>query len=374
MLAVSGCWDRREVNDIAIVIAMALDKEANGLYRLSVQVPLVSRMGGATGGGGGGTGGDKSYYVDSAVGKTIRDANNILQSRMSRELYYAHHRIVIIGERLAKEGFSGALDIISRFPENRLTAYIVMTRGTGIDLLNAQPQFERFSGEAIRELVKSVAIPVSIKDAAQMLNTPGVDAFLPIFAPVDTYPKGKSKEIQVVGIATFRKDKLVATYPKKEVLGLRWFQRTFDPFTVTVMLEGKARINVQISTGKADIRPSIQKMGHVHYDIEVMGSAIVFENLTSLDISKDQNIKMIETKVGQVIMSDIQKIMEQMKKTRTDTVGLGILMARYYPRAWQERYRDRWDEELSRISYKIKTKVQVTSIGQTTKNLTKEEP
>lgn len=374
MLAVSGCWDRREVNDIAIVIALALDREADGLYRLSVQVPLVSRMGGSTGGGGGGTSGDKSYYVDSAVGKSIWEANNILQSRMSRELYYAHHRIVVIGEKLAKEGLSDALDIVTRFPEKRFTAYLVMTKGTGIDLLNAQPQFERFSGEAIRELVKTVAIPVTIKDAVQMLNTPGVDAFLPIFAPVDTYPMGKTKEIQVVGIATFRDDKLVATYPRKEVLGLRWFQRTFDPFSVTIMQEGKARFVVEITKGKADIRPSIRKMGRVHYDIEVIGSAIVFENLTPLDISKDQHIKMIETKVEQLITSDIQKVMEQMKKKKTDTIGLGLLMARYYPRTWQDKYRSRWDEELPRITYRIHTKVQVTSIGQTTKNLTKEEP
>lgn len=50
MLLVSGCWDRREVNDMAIVIAMAMDKEPNGHYRLSVQVPLVSSLGSTSGG------------------------------------------------------------------------------------------------------------------------------------------------------------------------------------------------------------------------------------------------------------------------------------------------------------------------------------
>lgn len=84
--------------------------------------------------------------MDSAVGKTIREANSMIQSRMSRELYYSHHRMIVIGEQLAKEGMSDVLDIVARFPENRLTAYLVMTKGKGIELLNAQPQFERFSG------------------------------------------------------------------------------------------------------------------------------------------------------------------------------------------------------------------------------------
>lgn len=49
LLPVAGCWDRREVNDMALVIAMAMDKEPNGQYRLSVQVPLVSSLGSTSG-------------------------------------------------------------------------------------------------------------------------------------------------------------------------------------------------------------------------------------------------------------------------------------------------------------------------------------
>lgn len=233
VVTVSGCWDRREVNDLAFVIAMGLDKEPNGMYRLSVQVPLVSNLGGPTGGGGG-TSGDKAYYVDSAVGKTIRDANKQIQSRMSRHLYYAHHRMIVIGEDLAKDGIRDPMDVISRFPENRLTAYLVMAKGKAIDLLNAQPQFERFSGEAMRELTKAETIAVSMKDIAQMLNTAGVDAFLPVFAAVDSHPKGKSKEIQAVGLVTFRDAKLEAVYPSGKMSGLRWFQRSFSPFSVDI--------------------------------------------------------------------------------------------------------------------------------------------
>ncbi|MGG1661495.1 Ger(x)C family spore germination protein [Brevibacillus sp. NRS-1366] len=370
MLAVTGCWDRREVNDMAIVIAMAIDKEPNGLYRLSVQVPLVSHLGGPSGGGGG-TSGDKSYYVDSAVGKTIREANNTIQSRMSRHLYYAHHRIIVIGERLAKEGFSDALDIVSRFPENRLTAYIVMTRGKSIELLTAQPQFERFSGEAIRELVKSEAIAVTIKDISQMLNTPGVDAFLPIFTAVDSHPKGKSKEIQSVGIGTFRYDKLIGMYSTKELNGLRWFHRG-APINTILHVGGKENLSITFMDAKAKIKPLFEG-DHVHFNIELYGSAFVTENHSTLDLSQEKNNKIIENKLTQEITNDVKKVVEQIKKTQSDTIGLGIVVGRHFPKEWAVKYRNTWDKELPKITYRIKSKMRVVDIGQTNKNIMKEE-
>ncbi|MED4581977.1 Ger(x)C family spore germination protein [Brevibacillus choshinensis] len=372
MLSVSGCWDRREVNDVAFVIAMAIDKASNGKYRLSVQVPLVSNLGGASGGGGG-TSGDKAFYVDSAEGDTIRDANNKIQSRMSRHLYYAHHRIVVIGNQLAKEGFSEPLDIISRFPENRLTAYIVMTKGEAVSLLQAQPQFERFSGEAIRELVKAATIPVTIKDISQMLNTPGVDAFLPIFEAVDSHPKGKSKEIGSSGIGIFRGDKLVGTYTGEEVMGLRWFQRTFVPFSTIVNMGDGQRLSVYYQKGKADIHPVI-KRGVIHFDIKVYSTAGVVENLSSYDLSERKVDAMIEDQLTKEITRSITKIMEKNKKAHSDPIGLGIVLARNYPNEWKAKYRDQWDKELSRITYTIKSKVQVSNVGQTSTNITKEDP
>ncbi|MDP4086958.1 MAG: Ger(x)C family spore germination protein, partial [Bacillota bacterium] len=34
----SGCWDRREVNDLALVTAAGIDKKSDGLLELSVLV------------------------------------------------------------------------------------------------------------------------------------------------------------------------------------------------------------------------------------------------------------------------------------------------------------------------------------------------
>ncbi|GAB1529253.1 MULTISPECIES: Ger(x)C family spore germination protein [Brevibacillus] len=371
MFLVSGCWDRREVNDMAIVIAMAMDKESDGRYRLSIQVPLVSSLG-AQSGGGGGTSGDKSYYVDSAVGRTIREANGFIQSRMSRQIYYSHHRMIVIGEELARDGMSDVLDIVTRFPENRLTAYIVMTKGKGIELLTAQPQFERFSGEAMRELVKMGGIAVTLKDVAQMLSTPGLDAILPVLAAVDSHPKGKSKEVETTGVGLFRSDKLVAIIKPRELLGLRLFQRDFTPFSFILPLNKKERLTISLSKGRAKIKPEIRK-GRIHYKIDLYASAVVVENMSNLDLEKEKNIRMLQAKLDEQINSGVKHMMQTIQHYRSDFIGLGITLSRNYPQEWQERYRNRWNEVLPKITYEIRTKVNMANIGQTTKNITQGE-
>ena len=47
----TGCWDRIEINDVAIIIATAIDLE-DDMYRVTVQLPLPWPIGDVNGGGG----------------------------------------------------------------------------------------------------------------------------------------------------------------------------------------------------------------------------------------------------------------------------------------------------------------------------------
>lgn len=50
----SGCWDRTEITDLAIVTAASIDKKDNNQIELSVQVFIPSSISSGGGGQGGG--------------------------------------------------------------------------------------------------------------------------------------------------------------------------------------------------------------------------------------------------------------------------------------------------------------------------------
>ncbi|USG67720.1 Ger(x)C family spore germination protein [Brevibacillus ruminantium] len=369
----AGCWDRVEINDRAWVLAFSIDKEADGQYRLSLQLPLVGSLGGPTGGGGG-TSGDKSFYVDSAIGPTLREASNILQSRMSRQIYYAHHRVIIIGEDLAKSGLREILDIVARFPENRLTSYVVMAKGKGVDVLKAQPQLERFSAEAMRELVKLRGVTITVKDLAQMLNTPGIDAHLPVVEAVNSQPKGKQKEIQGIGYSVFRDDKMVYFLERNKSNTFRWFQPTFHFYSALIPIRKNKFVNVQVDQGKLSVKP-IPKNDHVHFRMQVAARAKLIEDHSGLDWGDRKNIRMLEKKLAEQISGEIrQTLLETVNQHQSDPIGLGLILARNYPRLWKQKYRENWTDHLKNVTYEIHIRTSIQSVGQTTENLTEEEP
>lgn len=50
----SGCWSRRELNELAIVLGTGVDLTDDGKIRLTLQIAKAAAFGGAGEGGGGG--------------------------------------------------------------------------------------------------------------------------------------------------------------------------------------------------------------------------------------------------------------------------------------------------------------------------------
>lgn len=81
---ISGCWDRKEINDVAFVIGIAVDKEGDN-YRSSLQIALPGQSGSSgSEGGGGGTSGDKSWFMLSNTAKSVHGTSIEGQKELSR--------------------------------------------------------------------------------------------------------------------------------------------------------------------------------------------------------------------------------------------------------------------------------------------------
>src|SRR5213080_791664 len=175
-IMLTGCWDRTEINDLAIVVATAQDKAGKENYRVTVQAPLPSSLGGpGSSGGGGGTSGEGPFLVAQGTGKNLNQGVQDIQSRLSRKLYFPHRRVLIIGEELAKRGITESLNAILIEPQSRLTTFLLISKGEGLKMLTAQPRMEQFSAEAIREMAKA-RMDVTVRDALLDLERPGKEA------------------------------------------------------------------------------------------------------------------------------------------------------------------------------------------------------
>src|SRR3954454_186533 len=83
----SGCWNQKELTDLAFVMALGIDKTEDELYHVSFQLvnPGNVSSGQNTGGGQG-----LPIAVYKSTGRTITEAARNATKKASRRLYYAH--------------------------------------------------------------------------------------------------------------------------------------------------------------------------------------------------------------------------------------------------------------------------------------------
>ncbi|UFU00614.1 Ger(x)C family spore germination protein [Radiobacillus kanasensis] len=365
LFLLTGCWDRVEVNDLAFVTASGFDKLEENKLRTSVQVPLPGNMGGAgSSGGGGGSGGESPFYVDSGVGRNIRESNDDLQQRMSRKLYFSHRRVLVFGENIARGGFKKSLDVVIEQPQSRLSAYVLVTRGEAMEVLNATPHFEQFSAETMREMAKS-GFGITVKDVMNQIDKPGKDPVIPIVETTKTeneYPEDQKDEIMISGAAILKDDKLKYFANKEESLGAFWlFEETPEKnYTFSVKEDGE--INVSIDDKK--IRTSYTTSGgSPSFSLTIDVQARVMQNEANLDLDMDANYQLAVKNMEKKIKQEINALLEHSMSEGIDVYGFGWYLFQHVNKQWEKKWADNWRNTLKEM--KIDVNVNAT-IQQTT--------
>jgi Ger(x)C family germination protein len=354
IFCLTGCWDRTEVNDMAFVIATGIDKMEENKFKVSVQVPLPSAMGGqgSSGGGGGTTGGP--FYVDSGIGRNVREANDDLQKRMSRELYFGHRRVLIFGEKLAQGGVERSLDVVLEEPQSRLSSYVLLTKGDAMKVLNATPHLEQLPAEAIREMAKRRE-GITVKNVLNDLGRPGKDPVIPVVEVVKTQngeSKDKKDEIKVNGYGVLKHDKLKFYTNKDETSGTLWLLGYYPGQHFTFSVGEKEELNVHVKAQKVDLDYKIIDEVPA-FTLKISVNADIEQNEPNFKLDKqDIYNKAIESMEKQ-IEEEVKAILEHSTSEGIDMYGLGWYLYKTENSLWVEEFKDRWDQLLPELDVEV---------------------
>ncbi|MGM7724009.1 Ger(x)C family spore germination protein [Metabacillus sp. Hm71] len=365
----TGCWNRIEINDIAIVTAVGLDLLEDEEIRLTLQVAIPSKLGPTTGPTGSG---DNSTFMISDTGKTFSEAYRHLQGKLSRRIFFSHSRVLLIGEELARKGVSPILDFYSRYHEPRMNSYIMFTKGNAFEVLKNKPSLESVTAEETRELTKlSVGLSVNIKEFLDMYLTEGLEPVAPQFAtePLEVKVKEKSEETQaIIGAAVFKGDKLEGWMNDSETRGILWIRDQMNLGVITVKVEeekGGGNISANIIRSETKIVPEIKK-GEVKITVNTTSEMNVMENASELDLNDPKNIEKLQTELEKEIHTRIHEVLVKAKdELGSDIFGFGEAVYKKYPKQWNEKYKKDWNERFKKLDVSVHPTVYVRRIGLT---------
>lgn len=363
----TGCWNRIEINDIAIVTAIGLDLVKGDKLRLSLQVAIPSKLG-STGGGGGESG--KSTIIISETGATVSEAYRNIQGKLPRRIFFSQSRVLLIGEDLAKKGVSNIIDFHTRYAEPRINSFIMFTKGKASVVINSMPKFESISAEESKELAKlNVGLKIYVRDFWNMLLTDGLEPFAPQFRlePLEVNTKNKTGKIQAVnGVAVFKKDKLIGWMDAVETRGLLWLRNEVKTGVITIKVpkeDGGGNISTEIFRADTKIVPNL-KNGKLKLTINVITELSIIENDSQLTMFDTKVIKDIQRDIEKEIRDRVQLVVDKMQKEyKSDIFGFGQSVYKKYPKEWNTNYKKNWEQEFAQIEVTIKPKAFVRRVG-----------
>lgn len=386
----TGCWDSTEVNDLALEFAWGVDENQNQGVMISAQTIIPSQINGGQGQGAGvgGSGGSqgKTYFVVTGVGKDTLDAVQQMQTKLSRQVFRGHRRVIVIGEPLARKGIRDILDTYSRDPNLKLrTDIFIVKGGTAKEFLNTSYPLENIPGlGALKEYdqmgsLKEMGLLYLLISATSEGSCPALPVITIGLNP--SSQEGDKQEdpskvngFRIAGAGIFDKNlKLVGFLNPEESRILRWVTGNLKNTMVTADISqenGNASLDVNKLSSK--IQPIIQG-NKIKFQVTLTGEGMIRENNTGLDLTQTKNIALIQASLDKhVEKSVIRTITKVQKEYGTDVFGFSDAIHRKNVTQWKS-LKNNWDKEFSDAEISVKVNLTARRVGVTGPSLQLEE-
>lgn len=346
VLFVSGCGDRTEINDLAIVFAAAIDKSDNGQVELSIEIVVPKSMGSSQGGVGGG--GEQSTMVRSQKGDSLPDALSKLQADLPRKVFWGSCKVFIFGEGIAKDGIQDHLDFLVRDPLPRERAYFFVSEGEAKPFIRHKAPLERSPAEMIREMTaRGSVIGVTLLELDEMMANEDHSASLPYLTikEEETGDGTLSELPKISGTAMFRKDKMVGVMTESITRGLLWLKDRITEATINMTPENvEGDLSMTQIKSKVNLTPKISG-GEWIMMIKVKTEGAVIQNSTVLNLDDPKQVKKVEKAFGKQIEDRMRKAIEESQDMGVDAAHFGKEFHRKYPKQWK-KVKNHWEEEV----------------------------
>ncbi|HWI63674.1 MAG TPA: Ger(x)C family spore germination protein [Symbiobacteriaceae bacterium] len=361
-VGLSGCWDRVEVNDLAVITLVGIDRADEGV-RLTVAVMAPKQP--ATGGGAGGPGRATSYVVYTDTGTTVMDAVRRIQLAVPRRLFWGHTRVLVLGRDFARDGIRPAIDFWSRHREPRLLMHVAVAEGEAGELLRARPKLEQLLSEALRETINLRGfLRTRLRDLVIDLRTGGH----PVLSLARLDPAGDGQQdVRIAGVALLRGDRLAGTLSDEEATGLEWVLGEVNRAVTTVGMPG-GMVSFELVRARSLILPRIEQ-GRLRVQIQAEAQAKLRENTTGLDVGKEENLLRLRQELEKQITQKITEVVRlAQKEYRTDFLRLGDAVHRFMPVLWEQRLKQDWDRQFAELPVTVTVSVPIRETGATMKS------
>lgn len=366
LLILPGCWNRKELNTLAIVQAVGIDRTEDGQISLSLQLLKPSDVKASTSEK---AGGSKSVWVVTSQGETIFEALRNATMQTDRRAYFPHNMVFVLSERVAREGIGEELDLLSRDLEFRKLAYVFISKTNAEDIIRSEHEQEKIPGRAIEKLAKltfaTSKIPkIQLIDLLKNLTSKTNDSIVPGIALVQERSENSEKKfLKLEGTAIFKKDKLIGWFDEKETRGVLWISGEVKSGIIVTPTPGDETKKSSIEIIKATSRIVPERVnGNLVLTINVHVEGNLGEQMSSSDLVMPEPFTELEEKMASVIEDEINSAVIKAQRWEVDLFKFGTEVHRQFPKEWPELEKN-WREEFQKLQVNVVVSAKIRWTG-----------
>lgn len=269
----SGCSNKTELRDRAIIEAMAIDFE-NGEYKITLQeyTPSDSNAGE-------GSGESQNIYVTTS-GKTLFEALKNAESKDGNQIFYGHSRAYLIGKDAADKGLVQIIEFMNSNYQLSLNSAVILTETSAEDVLKKKVFAEVVPNITIDRIESCGKAPdVAVIDVLRdVYNLEGC-CVLPIISP-----DGK-EEVKIEKCAVFKDKKPEIFLNNDQTMGYIWMLgKILD--AVMIAEKDNQRISVNVISDKTQIKMRTEN-DEIALDVFVTAKG----NISEIGVFSNQRIQ-----------------------------------------------------------------------------------
>lgn len=360
----TGCWNYRELNNLAITTAIAIDKKDNK-YEVSILV-VNTKENNSLGNN------ESETIVYTGIGKSISEALNEIDLLSPKKLYIEHLSILIISKEIAKEGLTNVLDYFLRNSESTKRFQIALADNAK-DVIKVLKPLEAYPASSISknfQLSNESQARSSLILYSEFLYKyleKGINPVLPTISIIGNTKQGsKNKSLEQTtpsaitkldNMAIFKDDKLVHIANKQESKAINIINNKIDQINIYINCNNNITIKI------LDLNTNIKLINSNKYKITIKAEGTVIE-----DTCNNTDVTKLQKEGSKEIKKLIQKGISLAKKYQTDIYGFGNLLYKKNPKEFN-KYQD-WDKDgLNNIEVDIDVKLHIRFKGSAKKSI-----
>lgn len=375
----TGCWDRRELNDLAIAVGIGMDREGSQV-QVTAQIVNPGEVASKKGGGGYST----PVTILSATEKTFFEALRKLTTIAPRRVFPSHLRVLIIGEDLARAGVEKVMDGISRNHEFRSDFFLIVAKGARADEvleiltpIEKIPANKMFNTLEMSERVWAPTVKMPLDRFISDLSDPSKDAVLTGIRIEGDQESGRTKgnvsktgdytKLQYSGLALFKGDKLVDWLNDEESKGYNYIMDNVKNTVGHLTCPKGEELTVEVVRADSKVTGKVVD-GKPTVEVYIFAEENVGEVQCEVDLTKSETIAQLEALAEKKLKKIITASIRKAQKREADIFGFGEAIEDADPKAWLDMKQE-WGSRFAEMDVSVRTKVEIRRLGTTNNSL-----